>query len=153
MSDYVSVPIDRELYNEFILRAGRSVDVAQWIENIVADFLQRTEGDDLVWGDTAREPGASSAQEYGPPHKGLYWQNVFLKNGTRLRMNYAGQEWIAEIRHGSLIFDGREMTPSQFAREVAGHNRNAWRDLYIRFPNENRWQLADVIRQGAAKTA
>ena len=45
MNDQISVPIDIDIYNEFILRSGKSVNVAGWIENIVADYLERTEGE------------------------------------------------------------------------------------------------------------
>jgi len=40
MDSKVCVPIDADMYAEFILRSGKKVDVASFIENIVQNFTE-----------------------------------------------------------------------------------------------------------------
>jgi hypothetical protein len=153
MAGTVCVPISADLYNEFILRTGKSEDVARWIEDIVADYLERTRSDHPSWSDAhyeriAEEDADKAMLEWGPPHKGYHWQNVFLANGTRLRMTYGGKPHFAEIRHQKLVYEGQEHSPSEFARRVANNtNRNAWRDIWIKRPSDRDWTFADSLRR------
>ena len=153
MSDFVCVPIDKDIYNEFIIRTGRSEDVATWIENIVQGFLDQTIDDHPQWSEEhyerlADEEDARFIETYGLPNKGYQWKNVFLPNGTRLRISYMGKDHFAEVRHEQIVYEGDRYTPSQFASKVANNtNRNAWRDIWIKLPNENRWQFANDLRR------
>ena len=45
----LSVPIEAELHNEFILRNRSAADVSHAINNVIADYLDRTAGDALIW--------------------------------------------------------------------------------------------------------
>jgi len=150
---YISIPIDKDLYNEFILRTGKSVDVANWIENIVEDFLDRTKEDHPAWSNEyyikiADNDEAKFIEEFGNPSTGYYWQNVLLKNGSRLRFTYKGTDYFAEIKHSEVIYNGAKYSPSEFVNEVAKPtSRNAWRDIWVKFPNETEWQFADSLRK------
>jgi hypothetical protein len=46
-----------------------------------------------------------------------------------------------------LIYKGRSTSPNKFAKEVSGHVRNAWEDIMVRFPGENRPKMACVLRR------
>jgi len=153
MAGFVCVPISVELYNEFILRTAKSENVANWIEDIVSDFLERTKDDHPAWSDEyyeqlADDEALGEIKSFGPPHKGYQWQNVFLPNGTRLRMTYKGVEKVAQIRHQQIIYDGHPCSPSEFVRMAAGNtNRNAWRDIWIKRASDKEWVFADYLRR------
>jgi hypothetical protein len=49
----------------------------------------------------------------------------------------------------SIVYQGRRVSPRQFTLVVAGDGRNAWRDLSLRFPGENRFQPASLLRYRA----
>ena len=150
-TDYVYVPLHVELYADLVRRSGKA-DVSSYIDHSVESFLERTEGDGDVWpaeylqglGEEAKE----FRERYGDPKGGLQWESLFLPNGTGVRMTYGGQHSHAEVRHGGLYHgEDRMRSPSRFASRVANNtSRNAWRDLYVRFPGEDAWQLADGLR-------
>ena len=150
-TDYIYVPLHVELYADLVRRSGKA-DVSAYIEHSVESFLERTEGDGHVWSAEYAE-GLSEAdkvfrERYGDPKRGYPWDEVLLPNGTQIRMTYGGRHAHAEIRHESLYYgDERVRSPSRFARRVANNtSRNAWRDLYIQFPGEESWRLADGLR-------
>jgi hypothetical protein len=156
MADFVCVPIDKDIYNEFILRTGESRDVASWIENIVIDFLDRTEDDPGIWSEEYFDRRAVHGayllgvekESYGDPTKGYQWQNLFLKNGTKLRMSYKGEDYFADVRFQNINYQGEICSPAEFASRVAANtSRNAWRDIWIQAPNEKNWLLADQLRR------
>ena len=153
MSDFVSIPIHRSLYNEFILRSGRDVDVARWIENIVDGFLQDTEGDAQIWSDEHRrsvlaKEAIEEELQVGDAKLGLHWQHIFLPNGTTLKMKYQGKDHFARVRHEKLIYGKTKCSPSEFASVVANNtSRNAWRDIWIMRPGDKDWTFADDERR------
>ncbi len=55
MSSKVCVPIDADMYGEFVVRSGENMNVASFIENIVQDYLDRTEGAAGIWSDQRAE--------------------------------------------------------------------------------------------------
>ena len=151
-ADYIYVPLQVDLYADLVLRSG-TADVSGYIEHSVESFLERTEGDPSIWSAEYIEKLADQEDEafwekYGNPERGYQWQTVFLPNGTKVWMSYKSQDSYAEIRHGKLHYGGEVVSsPSQFARRVADNtSRNAWRDLYIKFPGEGSWKLADSLR-------
>ena len=150
-TDYVFVPLPAKLYAELV-RRSEEADVSIWVEAAMENFLERTEDNPEIWSAEYIEKFAEGQDEafqekYGDPSRGYQWQAVFLPNGTQIRMTYGGEDSYAEVRHGRLFYGDKNMSPSQFAGKVARYtNRNAWRDLYIKFPGEGAWKLADYIR-------
>ena len=153
MTETVCVAINADLYAEFILRSGKSVDVANWIEKIVQDYLDRTELEDLIWSKEYIAKVHEKLDEdfentYGDPGGFYQWNELFLWNGTRIRMNYKGRNYYAEVRDEQIIFEEYAYSPSQLASKfAAGTNRNAWRDLWIKERGSDRWVLADDLRR------
>lgn len=156
----VYIPIPASIYSEFILRRGEHVDVGSWVSDIVEGYLDRTYGDANIWSEKHAEEAAEedTAEEErrrtnGDPTKGYQWQTVFLPNGTRIRMLYRAENHYAAIQHEKLIYEGKSLSPSEFARGVADKgtgthtNRNAWRDLYLLLPGKKDWVQADVLRK------
>jgi hypothetical protein len=62
-------------------------------------------------------------------------------------MKYKGEWFQASVEGNDMIWDGRSISPARFAAEIAGTNRNAWRDLYIKRPSDRSWILADAVRK------
>jgi hypothetical protein len=151
MPGAVNVGIRPDSYAEFILRSGRSVDVAEWINTIVSEFLERTRDDPKIWSSPA-SPTVDPDEEafrtkYGDPQRGYQWPPLFLPNGTQIRMTYRKEPHYAEVARERIIFEGRSLTPSELARKIAGNtNRNAWRDLWVKLPKSSAWVLADTLR-------
>jgi len=154
-TDYVYVPLHVELYADVVRRAGQA-HVSSYIDHSVESFLERTEGDSEVWpaeyADALGEQHRAFRETYGDPREGFHWDALFLPNGTQIRMTYGGRHSHAEIRHEGLYYGEERMrSPSRFARRVANNTaRNAWRDLYVKFPGEKAWQLADGLRSQKA---
>lgn len=155
MSDYIGLPFPASMYDEFIIRKGGSVDVAAWVEQIVQDYLDRTRDDPNIWSDEYVErleeiEADERVEEYGLPSKGYEWQNLFLPNGTQLRMTYKGRVSMAEVKHQQIWCAGEVVSPSEFASRVANNtNRNAWRDILIRTPGSHEFILAAKLRREA----
>jgi hypothetical protein len=150
----ISIPIDSELVGEMFLRAGKTdVDVGSWIEQVLADYLERTR-DDGPWAEAYykwREESADSEKfrtEFGDPKTGYRWGPLFLSNGTLIRMEYKRQAVQAVVKFDHIIYQGQSYTPSELASKIAaGTSRNAWRDLYVKRPSDNNWCLADELRR------
>jgi hypothetical protein len=147
----IAIPIDSTLIGELFLRRGPSVDVGDWVENVLRGYLERTADDD--WSDAYnafRESQTTSndfAAEFGDPQGGYHWAPLFLPNGTLIRMEYKKRVSQAAVKHNKIEFNGASYSPSELASVIAaGTNRNAWRDLLIKLPGSNDWCAAGQLR-------
>jgi hypothetical protein len=149
----VAVPVSGSIIAEIILRSQGRVDPVGLIESAITNFLDRTRGDALVWSEehanaVAEEQADGSLQKYGPASRGYHWQNVFLPNGTQLKIPYKSRDHFAEIRHQQLYYEGTPSSPSQFASRVASNtSRNAWRDIWVKRPDDKDWLTANRLRR------
>nr|WP_315221880.1 hypothetical protein [uncultured Duganella sp.] len=87
------------------------------------------------------------------PLRGYQWKILFLPEGTRVRMQYEEDWHSAEVVGDELMYRGRSVSPHQLTQVVAGDGRNAWRDLWIRFPGEKNWANAAQLRARLQKRA
>ena len=63
-------------------------------------------------------------------------------------MHYKGKDYHAQVEENQIIYERKSMTPSELANHIAnGTSRNAWRDLYIKFPGDEGWRLAQDLRE------
>lgn len=97
------------------------------------------------WLATETSRHHSQAQQ-GAEMRGFQWKNVFLPHGTCLRTGYGDAVEFARVVGNRLVADdGHSLTPSAFAnRRTKG--RNAWRFVWVRFPDDNSWIRADDCR-------
>jgi hypothetical protein len=154
----LATPIDSEIIGELYLRAGSpTVDITNWIENVVRDYLDRT-ADDGNWSEAyyahiERQAGSENfVEEFGDPKGGYHWAPLFLPNGTLIRMVYKKETLNAAVKNNKIDFNGENYSPSELARSIAnGTNRNAWRDLLIKRPTDTDWCLADDLRHRMLK--
>jgi hypothetical protein len=151
MSD-VSVALAEDQLHEIITRCRGRRSVSDVVWNAVQSLLDSTRGDPEIWSEehateVAAEEGDDELRRFGSPLKGYHWKNVFLPNGTKIRMKYRGQEHFAEIRQEKMMTGDRETSPSAWANSNARFTaRNAWRDLWVLRPGDTTWRLADQLR-------
>jgi hypothetical protein len=87
------------------------------------------------------------------PVRGDQWKQLFLPETTRLRMR-SGDIWhSAEVVGDDLIYRGEAVSPNLMVQQACGDGHNAWRELWIRFPDEKNWTNAAQLRAGHAKLA
>ena len=79
--------------------------------------------------------------------RGYQWKQVFLPNGTELRVIHGGRSTYAKVEDEQIISDGAQTTPSRLANVKGCGTRNAWRTIWLRFPGTSRWQRADQCRR------
>ena len=150
----LSVPLRSDLVSEIILRSRGRADVAVIVENVIESFLDRTRGDPDIWSDehaieVANERTDDTLVRLGHPSKGYHWQNVFLPNGSTLKVTYKGKDQFAEVRHQQVYYEDKPCSPSQFVRRVANNtSRNAWHDIWVKRPSDRDWVFSDLIRMG-----
>lgn len=132
LDSFVSVPVSTELYAEFARRFPGGVSSV--LEQVAQDFLDRT-AEDFA----AREPRT----------QGIYWEAVFLPDGTEIRTKYYGEFKVAVIVGGEIIWEERRYpSMSQLARAMRGDtSNNAWTVLEIKRPFDTKWQPADYLRR------
>ena len=82
--------------------------------------------------------------------RGYQWKSVFLPEGTVLRSWSYGEHNYARVEGDQIIHDGKPVSPNQFAQLFARSTRNAWTDLYVRRPCDQRFMLACRLRQQVA---
>lgn len=82
--------------------------------------------------------------------RGYQWKNLFLPSGTQIRMQYKGAYFYAKVDGDEIIYDGQPISPGSLANTIAGNSRNAWRDLWIKRPEDKEWKLADECRSEVA---
>jgi hypothetical protein len=85
------------------------------------------------------------------PLRGYQWKQLFLPDGTQLRMVYAGIAHYARVSDDDLVYRGQACTPRQLTLAIAGRGRNAWRDLWLLLPGEAHWINAARLRAQQAQ--
>ncbi len=133
MNNFVAVPIPLEIYRELLARYPDRAHAV--IEDVVADFLDRT-ADDVP--SNRRGRGA-----------GVYWDALFLPDKTRLRTKYYGEYKYADVKADKLVYDGK-IYPSvaQVTNKMRDNtSNNAWKVLEVLRPNDSQWIPADVLRK------
>ncbi|HEX5345312.1 MAG TPA: hypothetical protein VFX55_22635 [Duganella sp.] len=80
------------------------------------------------------------------PARGYQWKQLFLPEGTRIRMQVRGCWHTAAIIGDELVYKGDPISPHQMAKQVAGEGRNAWREIWVLMPGQKRWTNAGHLR-------
>ena len=62
-------------------------------------------------------------------------------------MSASGSTYHARVEGDDIVFNGRKVSPRGLTLAIAGEGRNAWRDLYIRFPGERHFLPASRCRR------
>lgn len=95
--------------------------------------------------DAAHARAAADAPSSGA--RGYQWKELFLPEGTDLRMSYNGEVYHARVTGDAVMHQGRRVSPRQLTIQIAGDGRNAWRDLSLRMPGEKHFRPACLLRR------
>ena len=99
------------------------------------------------WMDNADWKTETLIPEAVRKNQGYSWKVLFLPAGTLVRMKHESVFHYAQVEGDNLVYNGQSVSPNQFALAVAGHPRDAWRDLWVKRPNDPDYRLADDLRQ------
>jgi hypothetical protein len=77
---------------------------------------------------------------------GYQWKHLFLPNGTLLRTIFNGKNFHCLVEKDHIRYNGQEISPSGFVNTVGGVRRNAWKVIWILFPNCSVWKSAGTLR-------
>lgn len=129
MNNYVYVPMPLDLYKEVLERSPDGPHTL--IQNIVEDFLERT---DVEYETIER--------------KGIYWDKLFLPDGTKIRTKYFNKILEGEIFEEKIVWKEKMFNSiSQLINTMRGNTmNNAWLFAEIKRPNDINWILADNLR-------
>jgi hypothetical protein len=81
-----------------------------------------------------------------PATAGYQWKSLFLPNGTLLRTVFNGKNFHCLVEDDRILYNEQRVSPSGFANAVGGVRRNAWKVVWILFPNTTVWKLAGTLR-------
>jgi len=90
---------------------------------------------------------AAKSEQSAKTLDGYQWKDVFLPNGCTLRNVYKRISYLAHVKGSNLQYGGRNVSPTQFVNQVGGSYRNAWKTIWVRFPNEDEWKPAFALRK------
>lgn len=130
----LTLPISLETYQQLLgasARTGYSKEIWEIGAAAIHDWLARNEPD--VFG--------------GPVADGYQWKHLFLPNGTLLRTVFKGRNFHSVVEGDQILFNSAPMSPSEFANAVGGVRRNAWKVIWILFPNTSAWKHAETLRR------
>jgi hypothetical protein len=116
--------------------SGFSLEPWEIGENAVHDWLARNDPEALAM----------------PSTSGYQWKQLFLPKGTLLRTVFNGKNHHCVVEDDGIRFNGELTSPSGFANAVGGVRRNAWRVIWVLFPNTSEWKLADTLRPKRSPT-
>lgn len=139
----ISVPIPTKLFIElcsFLSDAGSDIDPVDTITDAISYWMENAE-----WKKEDLMP------EVFENEKGYLWKLLFLPHNTSLRMKYKGSYSYAKVKGDEIYFEGNSVSPSEFANSVAGSSRNAWRDVEVNRPTDDKWYSAFLLRDQLAE--
>jgi hypothetical protein len=88
------------------------------------------------------------AERLGNPEgKGYQWKDLFLPDGTDLRLRYKGVDYHARVDGDRIMYAGGAVSPRAWCMMVTGSSRNAWREVWIRRSVNEYWTRARTWRK------
>lgn len=127
----IGVQVPLKVYLELAFRLRTAGDT-RGPDEVVAFILKSWLGS---------EPGVTNA--------GYQWKELFLPDGTELRMRYRGVYYYARIDSDKISYAGETVTPRGWALMVTGTVRNPWRDIWLRRGIHECWTRASMWRANA----
>lgn len=135
---FISIPVEMTQFldlSDFLREEKSKFNPVEAIEFAIDYWMENASWKDELLSGSPRETD-----------KGYIWKNLFLPNGTSLRMKYKGEIYYCAVMKDKIIFNGEETSPSGFANKVAKTSRNAWNDIWIKRPDDTEWIFADNLR-------
>ncbi|WP_428427303.1 hypothetical protein [Pararhizobium sp.] len=122
-------------------------DPSEFIEALVRRHLAKL--DEVVVDTRTFDKVTNKEFSDGDPSGGMEWSPLWLPNGSDLRMRYRRKTFLAKVRFDAIHYESVEYhSVSQWVRHVArGTARNAWHDVWVKFPDGDDFVYADTLRQ------
>jgi hypothetical protein len=176
MTEVIFIPFKKSLYDDLIRYSDGAIDpadlavakVESWIDFNFAlgpdgmdDSFDRLFGDRLLdfaaeyaphFVTEMQQRGDAQIQAILESRTPLVWKEVTVPAGSEVRMIYAGKHFYGTIKNGRIADDDGEFSPSSWTYKITRTARNAWRDLWFKFPGNADWVQADMLRQRARRT-
>ncbi len=92
------------------------------------------------------ESGSPPSAPASDHSRGYQWKSLFLPHGTELRLSTSMNTYYARVDGDRIMYLGRSVSPRGFTLATAGEGRNAWRDLWLKFPDDRTWKSAHRCR-------
>jgi hypothetical protein len=105
-------------------------------------------------GETAHTASVVEASKATGEPQGVYYKDLFLPNGTKLRATYKGRTYFGSILDGQWIDNSTgqpRSSPSQAAYSITGGNVNGWLFWLVKRPHDADWQSLNVLRVKASQ--
>lgn len=122
---------------DFLRRSGSTLTPTEAIANAIKLWMAKCHSD-------------------AAPARGYQWKQLFMPDGSVVRMRSRENWYSAKVVGDDLIYRGAAVSPNQMVQQVSEDVRNAWRELWVRFPGDKSWtnaaHLRARLRQLAAKT-
>ncbi len=145
----IASPVPLHLLQELTVhlrKFGSKLTVAEAASAAIRSWIAREEQGGALPAQTPASPPASADAEV-PASRGYQWKDLFLPEGTELRMSSAGQTYNARVVGDHIIYRGCKVSPRGLTLAIAGDGRNAWRDVWIRFSGQRHFLPASRCRR------
>jgi hypothetical protein len=144
MNTHVCIPIPMDEFLtlvDFLRKHDSNRDPVIAVRDAIEFWIERANiSPDLLLPETV----LAESRGYMWRYKDTY---LFLPHGTEIRMRYKQQYHYAKVDGDQILHEGKAVSPSLLANTITGSSRNAWRDLWLKRPDEKEWKLADQCRQ------
>jgi hypothetical protein len=130
----MTLPISLEIYQQLAsasLKSGFEQEIWEIGAAAIREWMTRNNPDSFAM----------------PTLSGYQWKNLFLPSGTLLRSIFNGKNYHCLVEGDRIVYDGKMISPSCFANAVGGVRRNAWKVIWILFPNSSVWKSAESLRR------
>lgn len=117
-------------------------------------LTMRRQSEDHSLCDVIRELAGLEPQQGGstasPAKGGWVSKGVHFPEGTELRASYKGKEYIAIIKDGGIVVEGKKASSlSNAATQVTKNNVDGWKFWECRFPGATAWRSVASLREAS----
>jgi hypothetical protein len=129
----MSLPISLEIYQQLLaasIKSGFQQEAWEIGAAAIHEWMTRNNPESFAMPVTA----------------GYQWKHLFLPNGTLLRTVFNGKNFHCLVEGDHIRYNGQVISPSGFANKVGGIRRNAWKVIWILYPDSAEWKLAAALR-------
>ncbi len=148
----IASPVPLHLLQELtmhLIKSGSPLTVAEAASAAIRAWIARHAQAEVAVPPSLQ--GTEPAPTAEPsPSRGYQWKDLFLPEGTELRMCTAGHTYHARVTGDDIIYKGRRVSPRGLTLVVAGDGRNAWRDVWIRFAGQRHFLPASAAGANSA---
>jgi len=133
----------------FLKGVGSDRDPISMVEEAIEYWVDNAswKTDDLLPELAIKHPGAGYTWKIRKEGS-LPPASLFLQDCSSLRIKVGAEYQYAHVRGDQIEYASkRGLSPSQFASDATGTQRDAWRDVWIKRPTDSAYHLAGDLRE------